>query len=241
MQNRIESEFEETSDIDLEHNASEYPYNMQTVLSDYMDAVDDDTLAFIEDVQNGKAWQGKKVTVGIASTKMVDDIAKLTGVENKAGCKILLNTNAVRHIQNRHGENGEHDDTMRDNRDIARIDYVLQNYDEMTRGKKKNAEFKNRDGSYSDTVVLSKKINGTYFVVEAVPDTGKITIVSAYMNKNGASQVPDDSTPSRDVRNELASTPDDIVSDKSNSVNRKTLSANGISSMCISLPENRCL
>lgn len=221
IQNKIDSEFEETSDIDLVQEASEYPYDMQTVLNDYMDAVDDDALAFIEDVQNGKAWQGKKITVGIASGKMVEDIAQLTGVENKAGCKIILNTNTVRHIQNRHGENGEHDNSMRDNRDIARIDYVLQNYDEMTHGKKKNAEFKNRDGSYSETVVFSKKINGTYFVVEAVPNTGKITIVSAYINKNGASQVPDTKAPSRDVQNELASTPTDIVSDESVGVNRK--------------------
>lgn len=40
-------------------------------------------------------------------------------------------------------------------------------------------------------------------------------------NKNGASQVPDDKAPGRDVRNELASTPTDIVSDGSVGVNRK--------------------
>lgn len=226
IQNKIDSEFEETSDIDLEQDASEYPYDMQTVLSDYMDAVDDDALEFIEDVQNGKAWQGKKITVGIASSRMVEDIAQLTGVENQAGCKIMLNTNAVRHIQNRHGENGEHDNTMRDNRDIARMDYVLQNYDSMEISPRKNYEYKNRDGSASQNVIISKKINGTYFVIEAVPNTGKIGIVSAYMNKNGASQVPDTKAPSRNVQNELASTPTDIVSDGSVGVNRKNLTDN---------------
>lgn len=40
---------------------------------------------------------------------------------------------------------------------------------------------------------------------------------------NGASQVPDDKAPGRDVRNELASTPSDIVSDGDNSVNRNSV------------------
>lgn len=70
-------------------------------------------------------------------------------------------------------------------------------------------------------VVLSKKINGTYFVIEAVPDTGKIGIVSAYMEKNGASQVPDDNTPSLNVHDELASAPGAIVSSDEGSVKRK--------------------
>lgn len=213
--------FADQTGISFDQAIAEYPYNMQTVIRDYVDSVDEKTLAFIEEVQSGVAWQGKKITVGTANSRMVDDIAALTGVENKVGCKIILNTNAVKHIQKRHGAHGEHDNTMRDNRDIARLDYILQNYDEMTPGKKLNAEFKNRDGTHSKTVVLSKKINGTYFVVEAVPDTGKITIVSAYMNKNGASQVLDAEAPGRDVQNVLASTPIDSVSNEDNDVKRK--------------------
>ena len=42
------------------------------------------------------------------------------------------------------------------------------------------------------TVVFEKAVNGTYYVIEAVPDTAKKTnfIVSAYMSKNGAKKQP---------------------------------------------------
>ena len=50
----------------------------------------------------------------------------------------------------------------------------------------------------ADTVVYSKKINGTYYVVEAVPNTSQKTlfIVTAYINKKeGGTQVSDAKSP----------------------------------------------
>lgn len=155
--------------ISFDQQVSEYLYDMQTVIHGYIDAVDEDGLFFIEEVQNGQAWKGKKITVGTANSRMEGD--------------------------------------------IARINYILQNYDSMELSPRINGEYKNRNGSRSQMVVLSKKINGTYFVIEAVPDTGKIGIVSAYMDKNRASQVPDENTPGRNVQDELASALNDSLPD----------------------------
>lgn len=93
------------------------------------------------------------------------------------------------HILRRHGENGEADHSMRDINDIGRIQYVLDNYDSVVDGGTTKAyatpKANGRNG-LAKTVKFSKAVNGTYYVVEAVPDTAKHTtyIVSAYMTKN---------------------------------------------------------
>ena len=93
------------------------------------------------------------------------------------------------HILRRHGENGEADHSMRDINDIGRIQYVIDNYDSVVDGRTTKAyvtpKANGRNG-LAKTVKFSKAVNGTYYVVEAVPDTAKHTtyIVSAYMTKN---------------------------------------------------------
>ena len=194
------------------------------VVQAYAGAVDKDVLAFVEDVQNGRAWPSKKVSLGQVSERMAADIEKITGVANKAGDEITLNTSGVEHIFIRHGKNGKADRSMQNNQDIARIKYILQNYDNASLGKKLSYEHKNRDNTPSKTVVFSKKINDTYFVVEAVPDTGRTAVVSAYINKNGAAQVPDANTPGWNVQNELASTPTKRVTQDNTDVKKEKFS-----------------
>ncbi len=205
--------------IELEKPLKDYPYNMQTVIHGYIEAVDEKLLDFLGEVHEGKAWKGKKYTVGTVQERMSEDIKRITGVDMKPGSPVIMNTDAVIHIENRHGENGEHDDSMADPLDVARINYVVQNYDEISEGTRASYGYKNRDNTAAKSLVFSKKINGTYFVVEAVPDTGKAWIVTAYINKNGASQVPDAKTPRLNVRNELASAPKYSIDDPDGDVN----------------------
>ena len=48
-------------------------------------------------------------------------------------------------------------------------------------------------------VIFNKKINGTFYVVEAVPITAKKTlfVTSAYINKKGAEQIPNAKSPEK--------------------------------------------
>lgn len=217
--------FTEDTGISFDMALAEYPYNMQTVIQDYLDAVDQNVLSFVEDVQTGRAWSSKKITVGSANTRMSEEIARLTGVENSEGQPIVLNTSSVEHVMKRHGAKGEADHSMQNNLDFARINYVLQNFDYAELSQKKSYGYRNRDGSPAPNVLFSKKINGTYYVVEAVPDTGKLGIVSAYINKKGASQVLDDNAPSPDVRNVPAYTPNKSLAEDSDSVKQFSISA----------------
>ena len=64
---------------------------------------------------------------------------------------------------------------MRNDADIARIGYVLENYDSAELLKDENGnpilstEWQNKDQSKAQMVKFAKKIDGTYYVVEAVP------------------------------------------------------------------------
>ena len=64
--------------------------------------------------------------------------------------------------------------SMRDIHDIARLQYVLDHYDTASYGGRTQAyqtvKPNGRPGQ-ADTVVFSKAVNGTYYVVEAVPVT----------------------------------------------------------------------
>ena len=71
--------------------------------------------------------------------------------------------------------------------DLARIGYVIQNYDNVIEGNEQSVEYKNSDNTMAKTVVLQKKVgDGYYYVVEAMPDSKAKTlfVVSAYINKN---------------------------------------------------------
>ena len=78
---------------------------------------------------------------------------------------------------------------MRDINDIARMQYVLDHYDSMEPAGKSTAYTtvkKSGKTGLADTVRYIKAVNGTYYIVEAVPDTKAKTayIVSAYMSGN---------------------------------------------------------
>ena len=97
---------------------------------------------------------------------------------------------------------------MRDLNDLGRIQYVLDNYDSVVDGGRSQAYVTNENGKDrpAKTVVFSKAENGTYYVVEAVPDTSKRTtyIVSAYMTKNKPTgvQSPDAFAPAQTAKPE---------------------------------------
>ena len=80
---------------------------------------------------------------------------------------------------------------MQDINDVGRIQYVLDNYDSVSEGGRSEAYSTSKPNGKSGTaktVVFEKAVNGTYYVVEAAPDTAKKTnfIVSTCMSKKGA-------------------------------------------------------
>ena len=111
--------------------------------------------------------------------------------KNYSGYRHAINSNAIMHIENRHGEHGEQDSSMSNPKDIARIQYILDNYDSVELASEKEGEyskeFRDKNDKPMRKIVYKKKINGTYYLVEAVGENAykKLWVVSAYINKKG--------------------------------------------------------
>ena len=101
-----------------------------------------------------------------------------------------INTSGVQHIIVRHGENGKQDTTMSIDDDIARVGWVLENYDSVEllteKGKQSySSSFMDKKNNPAPQIRFIKKIDGTYYVVEAVfeNDYKKIWVQSTYLQK----------------------------------------------------------
>lgn len=160
----------------------------QAVIDAYRSSVDDGLVQYVQDVMNDQVSYREKYNLNPMSDRASADIKALTGVDT-TGFQTAIERKTIEHILKRHGEKGIQDRSMRDIHDIARIQYVLDNYDSMKEGDPAEGYTTikpNGRPKRAQSVVYEKAVNGTYYVVEAVPDTKSKTayIVSAYMSKN---------------------------------------------------------
>lgn len=175
-----------------------YPYDMQTVISDYIDSVDAGLLNLINKVKNLSKEHFERYTICEASDKLIKDLKRDLKID-VSGYKNAINTNAIHHIIKRHGAGGKADSSMANDNDIARMRYIIENYDSFELLRDENGdivyseEFRNADNTQAPLIKLSKKINGTYYLIEAVPENKykKIWVVSAYIkNSSVVTQAP---------------------------------------------------
>jgi hypothetical protein len=155
---------------------------MQKVMTDYHNAVDEELERFVHDVLDNR--EVLPITVGFVNEKMSNDIKRLTGLET-LGNRIVITADDLRHIIKRHGAKGKADHSMQDVKDIARLCYVLANYDSIEWDGGVSSHYKTKKGEKSPQIIIKKKINGTYYVIEVVSDSSKKrNIVStAYLTK----------------------------------------------------------
>ena len=85
----------------------EHTEEQKRVIDEYKNSSDQDVIDFISDIQCGKD-KLNYVTVAFISEKASEKIFELTG-KRVAGNRVVLDKNAVRHIENRHGLNGKQD------------------------------------------------------------------------------------------------------------------------------------
>ena len=155
-------------------------------IKEYHESVNHDLLAFVEQIKNlhdSNIASKLNYQLHFVSSREEADIKVLIGIDVK-GFKHNINGGSVNHINTRHGINGLADSSMRFSEDIARMEYVLENYDNITVLQGVSKIWANADQSAAQVIRYEKKINGTYYVVEAVPDSKlkKLQIESAYMS-----------------------------------------------------------
>ena len=169
------------------------PEQMRTI-EEYISSTDADFKSFVQDVTDGK--QAAPYALKNVSDRAAQDIKAITGVD-AAGFQTKIEPRMIEHIIARHGQNGAADSSMTNIDDIARMQYVIDNYDTMQDGGRVQSYKEPKPGKPSQnrparSVIYLKKVNGSYYVVQAVPDTRRKTsyIVSAYIQKNAESKTP---------------------------------------------------
>lgn len=184
-------------------------------IEEYKAAVDESLKETIEEYYSDPQKAFSRHNISSVTEKQAKDISSILGGDY-SGYKNAINSNGIKHILSEHGPNGSVNHSMSDINDIARIGYVLDNYDNVNQttyasgDPKYSEEFRDYANKPAPMVTFSKKVNGTYFVVEAVPDTKykKLWVVSAYLDKKGGvTQAPNAQSPGNTSNTSLASPP----------------------------------
>ena len=204
----------------IDTNPATHTAEQMAQIREYVNSVDEGLLSYVEHVQNNPQ-STERYMLDDMSERAANDIREKVGVDVR-GFKTTIEPRIVEHIIRDHGENGLADHSMANTNDIARIQYVLNNYDTVVDGgtssaytePKPNYPGKNRKAK---TVVFEKKIDGSYYVVEAVPVTKAKTayVTSAYINTNKKGNQPTlnapDGTPGFTSENVSLSSPADLT------------------------------
>ena len=167
---------------------SSYSEERQGVIKSFLNSVDEKLKSFVQSVKNGDTTF-KRQKISDVSGRAATDIKNLLGID-VSGYTHNINSDSMRHILNRHGENGEYNSTMSSDDDIARMGWVLENYDTvelLTKDGKQvySSGFMNKEGDPATQIRYIKRIDGTYYVVEAAfeNDYKKLWVQSAYLQK----------------------------------------------------------
>ncbi|MGN0136749.1 PBECR3 domain-containing polyvalent protein [Anaerotignum sp.] len=146
--------------------------------------VDDGILDRIEYLKNNPSDKKIDYPLNPVNDRMAKDVGKLVGFD-VSGYGNNLKPNGFDHVKKRHGSNGIHDQSMANPEDIAKVQYILDNYDDVFLDNTKSRGFTDSNGKLSKKVVFTKRINGTYYVVEAVPNTKRkrMEIVGVFKQK----------------------------------------------------------
>lgn len=231
---RAEKRFENESSTGIKlQNKIKYSVSDGHVISGYLESVDQKVLEAAQRYREDKDATFERFILGDVQEREAAEIKKLVGVD-VGDYRHAINKNAFVHIENRHGVNGEADNSMADLNDVARIGWILNNYDTVEllldeKGEQVySQEFQTAGGKNAPMIEYRKKINGTYYVVEAVSEGKykKIWVVSAYIGNKKAdvTQAPNASneTPRHTSETTLASlSADSSISDSSGNVNGK--------------------
>lgn len=164
-------------------------------INDYHNAVDTRMLSAAQKYKNDPAAGNIRTPVSEVSEREAADIKNLTGVDVE-GYTHTADKNFFVHVENRHGQNGEADQSMKSLEDVARVGWVIDNYDSVELLTNDNGDveraagYLDKNGEHEPLIRYTKQLNGSVYVVEAVGESKwkKLWLVSAYVQKNSPAQ-----------------------------------------------------
>nr|DAR54570.1 MAG TPA: peptidase [Caudoviricetes sp.] len=229
------AEWEQQHTTSIDTNPATHTPEQMKLINEYVNSIDDGLKDFADRYYENPNDKFGRYTISKVDDKQAEALREIFG-QDFSDYRNAINKNGIIHIANRHGLNGEHDSSMQNTGDIARAGYVIENFDSVERvfngdgSPAYSTEFRDKNNQLAPLVKFTKKIDGSYYVVEAVPDTRykKLWIVSAYMSNNNSgdvTQVPNAAaaTPSGTPEASLAS-----LSPLNTSIQQNAENSNGL-------------
>ena len=178
-----------------------------------------------EVIANPGAYHRPIVVIDHITGRLANDISAIVGFDVD-GWKVSFAHDEVTHSNNRHGSNGKADHSMSDISEYRHVSNMENTYTEVKPGKRTSKKYRNSDNTPAKQVEIAiAKGNGTYYIIEAVPETSAKTIhiISVYQTKEAVSQEPRAKIDlGQNVQNELTSTAsEDNVPQNPSSGNQK--------------------
>lgn len=183
----------ESTSVKFEETSS-YPYDMRTVIDGYIKGIDPVFLSFVEEAKketNKKrlAWMHHTFENNF-SEQIKEKISDLLGFD-VSDYKVQISGEGIKHIEKRHGKNGQNDSSMRDNNDVARMPFIIENADNaqytLNRSGERvyDSQYRDKYNNPSPVISIIKRIDGTYYCALACPDSKNKTlhIKSAFIKK----------------------------------------------------------
>lgn len=212
--NKNASAYTETESTAVNDNPAVHTPQEQRLIEEYKSSTDESLKETFQSYLENPRQGFSRHNINDVSERQAADASKILG-GNYTGYKNAINSNGINHILNDHGPFGEVNHSMADLNDPARVGYVLRNYDTVERATYSSgdadlsAEFRDANNNPAPMLKYSKKVNGMYYVVEAVPESKykKFWVVSAYMEADGGTQAPNAIRPGNTSNTSLASSP----------------------------------
>lgn len=158
----------------------------------FQKAVDNDVLRAAQTFRQDPNSDNIRIPISKVGSREAADIKSLAGVD-VTGYEHTADRNFFRHVENRHGANGEADQSMSELDDVARVGWVIGNYDSVELVRDGQGDVKRATGyidknkEHMPLIRYEKRLDGSVYVVEAVGESKwkKLWLVSAYIQKNG--------------------------------------------------------
>ena len=165
-----------TAEVEYKH-----PYDEKTVSKEYLDSVNPEIENAIINIRNGNLDSVPDVIEVVQlGERITKAISELVGYDI-SGYTCKIEKDALAHIEKRHGINGNHDHSLSDPKDVARMGYAINNHDNIDwvrkNGKiKTSKKYKDKNNNPAQIILIQSKIDGTYCVSDVAPDNSKKTV-----------------------------------------------------------------
>lgn len=212
------------------------------VISEYQSSSNPQITKWADRKRNGEKSY-KYLPVANVNDSVADYVQSKLGIDIH-GNTVGLNESSLNHIDKEHINNSSKSPMT--NEDLARIGYVLENPDDVVITATTSKSTRMTDNTEAPTILMRKRIDGHYYIVEAITDakTKQDVIVTAFIEKvgkeseslnnqfKGAYHVVnalDNSSPAPHVRNDH---------ENSSSINRVPSSAENINTFSENISNN---